>query len=77
MNKNKIKKILEKILDEKIIDTEKKFSEYKNWDSLLHMNLLINLREKYNININSKNIKKMQNYSSIIKMIKKYEIKKK
>lgn len=77
MNNKKIKNEIEKILDEKIIDNEKKFSEYKNWDSLLHMNLLVHLRNRFNINTNFKNIKKIQNYASIIKLIKKNEIKKK
>jgi acyl carrier protein len=41
------------------------------WDSLSHMNLIVEIEKKYNIKLGYKEMIKMTNYKNIIQIIKK------
>jgi acyl carrier protein len=76
--KNDLFKIFEKHLKININEKKKwyqnydniKLNQYRNWDSLTHASILIEIEKKFNININSKNVHKFNNLSSIIKLLK-------
>jgi acyl carrier protein len=42
----------------------------EKWDSLKHMNLVVALEEEFNIEFNDDEISEMQNFSSILNIIK-------
>ena len=74
--KNKINEI-KKILNVKELDYKKKFTELSFWDSIYFINFIISLEKKFNIKLLPKDIIKIKSIDTTIKVIKKYENKKK
>jgi len=70
---NKIKKIL----SFGNIKNDKKFSSFDEWDSLTHMKFVINFEKSFKIKLSTKEIMSIQHVNSCLKLIKKYENKKK
>ena len=64
INTNFQKKLLLKKIDITLND-------YKNWDSIQHINLLTKVEKKFKIKINSKNSNKFNSYASGLKYLKK------
>jgi len=46
-----------------------KINDLKNYDSLRFLKFLANIEKKFKIKIDDKNIKKIKNYNSIIKLL--------
>jgi acyl carrier protein len=67
---NKIK-ILKGIMDKyyKNIDKKKKFSSLKEWDSLKHLNLYIEIEQKLKIKLNLEEMEYVTNYEGLINIL--------
>jgi acyl carrier protein len=67
---NKIK-ILKGIMNKnyKNLDKKKNFSSLKEWDSLKHLNLYIEIEQKLKIKFNLKEMERITNYESLINIL--------
>ena len=46
------------------------YNIFRNWDSLNHVKILLNIEKNFKIKINSLNVKKFNNYKSIKSFLK-------
>ena len=47
--------------------------EISNWDSLQHLNLIVDIEDKYNISIDPEDISTMISIDKIVEIINKYK----
>jgi acyl carrier protein len=75
MNITEVKEILAKVLE---IDIASIFDnatqkDIAKWDSLQHLNLIVEIEDKYDISIDPEDISEMLSIEKIIEIIKKYK----
>ncbi len=75
MNSKEVKEILAKVLE---IDIATIFDnatqkDIAKWDSLQHLNLIVEIEDKYDISIDPEDISEMLSIEKIIEIIKKYK----
>jgi len=75
MNSKEVKEILAKVLE---IDIATIFDnaiqkDIAKWDSLQHLNLIVEIEDKYDISIDPEDISEMLSIDKIIEIIKKYK----
>jgi acyl carrier protein len=75
MNSFEVKEILSKVLE---IDIATIFDnatqkDIAKWDSLQHLNLIVEIEDKYDISIDPEDISEMLSIDKIIEIIKKYK----
>ena len=75
MNSSEVKEILAKVLEIDIVTifdnaTQKDIAK---WDSLQHLNLIVEIEDKYDISIDPEDISEMLSIDKIIEIIKKYK----
>jgi acyl carrier protein len=75
MNSTEVKKILANVLE---IDIATIFDnatqkDIAKWDSLQHLNLIVEIEDKYDISIDPEDISEMVSIDKIIEIIKKYK----
>ncbi len=75
MNSSEVKEILAKVLE---IDIATIFDnatqkDIAKWDSLQHLNLIVEIEDKYDISIDPEDISEMLSIDKIIEIIKKYK----
>ena len=73
MNSTEVKEILAKVLEIDIVTifdnaTQKDIAK---WDSLQHLNLIVEIEDKYDISIDPEDISEMLSIDKIIEIIKK------
>ena len=62
-NIQKLKSIFEKNLNQKIHNIENiKLGTTKNWDSLRHIQIMINIEKEFNIKINTSEVAKLNDF---------------
>ena len=66
--KTKIKKIMEEIFEENITDDFDKFKA-KNWDSFMHLDLVVKLEEEFGISFSPEEIGMMNSLDNILNVI--------
>jgi len=74
MNSREVKIIMAKVFEidiEAIADTASQ-KEISNWDSLRHLNFIVEIEDKYNISIDPEDISEMITISKIMEIINKY-----
>tara|TARA_B100001093_G_C25926268_1_gene634880 strand:+ start:69 stop:308 length:240 start_codon:yes stop_codon:yes gene_type:complete len=65
-NIQKLKSIFEKNLNQKIQNIENiKLGKTKNWDSLRHIQIMINIEKEFNIKINTSEVAKLNDFIKI------------
>lgn len=75
MKENDIKKIIEKTFKKKIRNIQNlKIGSFNNWDSIAHLNLILNIEKKYKLRFTIDEITKMNSVKKIIRTLKKYEV---
>ena len=75
MKENEIKKIIEKTFKKKVKNIQNlKIGSFNNWDSIAHLNLILNIEKKYKLRFTIEEITKMNSVKEITKTLKKYEI---
>ena len=75
MKENDIKKIIEKTFKKKIRNIQYlKIGSFNNWDSIAHLNLILNIEKKYRLRFTIDEITKMNSVKKIIRTLKKYEV---
>lgn len=75
MKENDIKKIIEKTFKKKIRNIQNlKIGSFNNWDSIAHLNLILNIEKKYKLRFTIDEITKMNSIKKIIRTLKKYEV---
>jgi acyl carrier protein len=75
MNSTEVKRILANVLE---IDIATIFDnatqkDIAKWDSLQHLNLIVEIEDKYDISIDPEDISEMVSIDKIIEIIKKYK----
>jgi acyl carrier protein len=75
MNSTEVKEILANVLE---IDIATIFDnatqkDIAKWDSLQHLNLIVEIEDKYDISIDPEDISEMLSIDKIIEIIKKYK----
>ena len=75
MNSKEVKEILANVLE---IDIATIFDnatqkDIAKWDSLQHLNLIVEIEDKYDISIDPEDISEMISIDKIIEIIKKYK----
>ena len=75
MNSSEVKEILAKVLE---IDIATIFDnatqkDIAKWDSLQHLNLIVEIEDKYDISIDPEDISEMLSIVKIVETIKKYK----
>ena len=66
INIQKLKSIFEKNLNLKIKNIENiKLGKTKNWDSLRHIQIMINIEKEFNIKINTSEVAKLNDFIKI------------
>jgi acyl carrier protein len=75
MNSTEVKEILANVLE---IDIATIFDnatqkDIAKWDSLQHLNLIVEIEDKYDISIDPEDISEMVSIDKIIEIIKKYK----
>ena len=68
---NKIKNVMTSVfgIDLSEINHDSSPDSIENWDSLSHMNLVVSLEEKFNIEFEVEEISKMMNLKSIMLIV--------
>lgn len=75
MKENDIKKIIEKTFKKKNRNIQNlKIGSFNNWDSIAHLNLILNIEKKYKLRFTIDEITKMNSVKKIIRTLKKYEV---
>jgi acyl carrier protein len=68
---DKLRDIFKKILNQ----NDKNFNNLelgtKNWDSLKHIQLIINIEKKFNVKIKTSEVFKLSSYNKILKFLEK------
>ncbi len=75
MNRKEVKEILVKVLEidiDTILDNATQ-KDIAKWDSLQHLNLIVEIEDKYDISIDPEDISEMLSIDKIIEIIKKYK----
>ena len=72
-NENRIITIISKVLDidSKKISVKSDMKNTKEWDSLNHMNILLELSKEFNIPIDSNTVTELTSFKKILKHLKK------
>ena len=75
MNSTEVKEILAKVLEIDIatISDNTTQKDIGKWDSLQHLNLIVEIEDKYDISIDPEDISEMLSIDKIIEIIKKYK----
>lgn len=75
MNNLEIKEIMSKVfeIDVNTISDNASQKEINKWDSLQHLNLIVEIEDKYNISIDPEDISEMITIDKIIEIVKKYK----
>lgn len=75
MNNLEIKEIMSKVfeIDVKTISDNASQKEINKWDSLQHLNLIVEIEDKYDISIDPEDISEMITIDKIIEIVKKYK----
>ncbi|MAY84312.1 MAG: hypothetical protein CMP59_09295 [Flavobacteriales bacterium] len=70
----KVKKIMASVfeIDRKSIDENSSSENIENWDSLLHMNLVVALEEEFDVEFGEDEIIEMMDYESIIEALNRH-----
>lgn len=68
---------IKKILGIRNIKKNDKFLNIQNWDSLAHMQFILNLEKTFKIKLKNNDLIKIDSIQSTLNIIKKYENKKK
>ena len=67
---NKLKNIFEKLLNIKINKFDQLvFGKSKNWDSLKHLEIIINIEKEFSIHVKTSDIAKLKSFTEIKKYI--------
>ena len=67
---NKLKNIFEKLLNIKINKFDQLvFGKSKNWDSLKHLEIIINIEKEFSIRVKTSDISKLKSFTEIKKYI--------
>ena len=66
-----LKDIFQKILNQKGNKIENFELGNKNWDSLKHIQLILNIEKKFNVKIKTSEVYKLSSYKKIIEFLKK------
>ena len=75
MKESEIKKIIEKTFKKKIKNIlNLKVGSFNNWDSIAHLNLILNIEKKYKLRFTIDEITKMNSVKKIIETLKRYEV---
>ena len=75
MNSTEVKEVLAKVLEidiATILDNATQ-KDIAKWDSLQHLNLIVEIEDKYDISIDPEDISEMLSIDKIIEIIKKYK----
>jgi acyl carrier protein len=75
MNSTEVKEILANVLEINIatIFDNATQKDIAKWDSLQHLNLIVEIEDKYDISIDPEDISEMLSIDKIIEIIKKYK----
>ena len=75
MNSTEVKEILANVLEINIatIFDNATQKDLAKWDSLQHLNLIVEIEDKYDISIDPEDISEMLSIDKIIEIIKKYK----
>lgn len=68
---NKLKDIFIKLLNQKDVKFDNLQLGTKNWDSLKHIQLILNIEQKFNVKIKTSEVFKLSNYNKIVKFLEK------
>jgi acyl carrier protein len=70
--KNKIKNIMASVFEMPIENLQDSFSQHdiENWDSLHHLNLVIELENEFNISLEPEEIGEMNSFEKIVELVK-------
>ena len=60
-------------IDENILDDDLTFEKINQWDSLKHVKLIINLKDKYKIKINQNEIPNLISFLELKKFLGNYK----
>ena len=68
---DKLKEIMSKVflVEKKIINSKTSPENLENWDSMNHLNLVIELENEFNINLDNDQIVSITNFSELVKLI--------
>jgi acyl carrier protein len=72
--KEKIINILSICLGGVDVKDSSNLSDFNNWDSMAHVNILIGLEEEFNIEINEEDFLNIRTVEQIIKLIQQYDL---
>jgi acyl carrier protein len=75
MNSTEVKEVLAKVLEidiATILDNATQ-KDIAKWDSLQHLNLIVEIEDKYDVSIDPEDISEMLSIDKIIEIIKKYK----
>ena len=75
MNSLEIREIMSKVfeIDVSEISTNANQKEIMKWDSLQHLNLIVEIEDKYDISIDPEDISAMVTVEKIIEVVNKYK----
>lgn len=75
MNSLEIKEIMSKVLeiDMSTISNNTSQKEISKWDSLQHLNLIVEIEDKYDISIDPEDISVMVTIEKIVEVVNKYK----
>jgi acyl carrier protein len=75
MNSLEIKEIMSKVLeiDMSTISNNASQKEINKWDSLQHLNLIVEIEDKYDISIDPEDISVMVTIEKIVEVVNKYK----
>jgi acyl carrier protein len=75
MNSLEIREIMSKVfeIDVPEISNNANQKEIMKWDSLQHLNLIVEIEDKYDISIDPEDISAMVNVEKIIEVVNKYK----
>jgi acyl carrier protein len=75
MNSLEIKEIMSKVLeiDMSTISNNASQKEISKWDSLQHLNLIVEIEDKYDISIDPEDISVMVTIEKIVEVVNKYK----
>ena len=67
---NKLKIIFEKNLNQKITNVDKLvFGKNKKWDSLKHIQIIVNIEKEFNVKIKTSDVGKLNSFDKLKKHI--------
>ena len=75
MNSIEIREIMSKVfeIDVSEISNNANQKEIMKWDSLQHLNLIVEIEDKYDISIDPEDISAMVNVEKILEVVNKYK----